>query len=379
MSSDTRWIAGFRSAVIDPHEKISLSEPRGFDDQTVRQTLRLHGGGERFRILLSNRYGRAPLEIGNAGVALRGAADAIVTETARPVSYRGAAHFSIPAGEELVSDPIDVPVTAGADLALSLYLPGATGLATFSHMLREISYVTRGNAVTASALPGATEVEQRFFVTGVDVLAPSGTVLGVAFGDSWFEGVGTTVGANRRSVDVLGERLTGGWVVNQGISGNRLLTDEIGEHALGRFERDVLAVPGVSRVLLAFGINDLILGALGGQPPATADGLIAGFTELAARAHANGLIVHAATLGPYAGCVFPDLPVRETQSTRTAVNEWMRGTDVFDAVFDVDRAVADPDRPTFIRPDFDSGDGMHLNDAGARAMAGAVDIDALFG
>ncbi|MET7773633.1 GDSL-type esterase/lipase family protein [Nocardia sp. NPDC005366] len=379
MSSTARWVAGFRSAVIDPHEQIKLTEPRAFDDETVRQVLRLNGGGAQLRVRLTNRYGRAPLEIGSARVASRKAADAIVTETERALRFRGAERFSIPAGAELLSDPVDLPVTAGEDLILSLYLPGPTGLATFSHMPREITYVTQGNAATASALPEAIEIEQRYFVTGVDVLAPSDTTIGVAFGDSWFEGVGTTVGANRRSVDALNSRLTGGWVVNQGISGNRLLTDEIGEHALARFDRDVLEVPGVSRVLLNFGINDLILGAMGGQPPATADELIAGFTELARRARANGLIVHAATVGPYAGCVFPNLPIEQTQSTRTAVNEWLRGTDVFDAVFDVDRAVADPDRPTFIHPEFDSGDGMHLNDAGALAMAMAVDVEAFSG
>ncbi|MGW4247277.1 GDSL-type esterase/lipase family protein, partial [Nocardia sp. NPDC004722] len=188
----------------------------------------------------------------------------------------------------------------------------------------------------------------------------------------WFEGFGSTHGANRRSVDVLDERLATGWAVNQGIGGNRLLSDEIGEHGLARFERDVLSVPGVAAVWVNFGINDLILAGT-----ATAEALIAGFTELAARVHAAGLPVYANTIGPFGGAIYPGLAVAEGIPVRRAVNEWLRGTDVFDAVFDVAAAVENPEDRDFIRPDLDSGDGMHLNDAGARAMAETVDLTVL--
>jgi len=208
----------------------------------------------------------------------------------------------------------------------------------------------------------------------VDVLAPEGTAIAVAFGDSWFEGVGTTSDAHHRSVDFLNARLGRGWVVNQGISGNRLLTDEIGEHALARFDRDVLSVPGVTHVLVNFGINDLGLPGMAGLPPATAEDLIDGFTELARRAHAAGLKVLAATVGPYGGAVYPGVSTPEGLKARHVVNDWIRTGGPFDAVFDVARAVENPEDPDFIRSDYDGGDGMHLNDAGARAMADTVDL-----
>ncbi|MEU2101374.1 GDSL-type esterase/lipase family protein [Nocardia sp. NPDC019255] len=376
--SSTAWIAGFRSAVIRPDEQIKLAEPRAFTDQTVRQVLHLAGGGARVRVGLTNRYGKTPLTIGAARVALRKTGSEIVAETDTALRFDGAEQVIIPVGGEVFSDPVDLAAPAGADLTLSLYLPGPTGLATYSHQPGEIAYVAAGNVATATAFGDAGEIPARFYVTGVDVLAPARTPVAVAFGDSWFEGFGTTVGANHRSVDYLNARLDRGWVVNQGISGNRLLTDEIGEPGLERFEHDVLAVPGVTSVLINFGINDLILGGMAGQPPATAEELIAGFTAIARRAHAAGLPIHAATIGPYGGCVYEGLPIAETLPTRRRVNEWLRGTDVFDSVFDVARAVEDPQRPDFIRPDLDSGDGMHLNDAGARAMAETVDLTALF-
>lgn len=360
-----RWVAGFRSAVISPYEEIRLVESRGFRDRTVRQVLRMAGGGERIRVRLSNRYGRAPLTVGEAradGTALR---------------FGGSERVTVPPGAEAVSDAADVSVRAGTGLVLSLYLPEETGPATFSQMPVEASYVAAGNRTGEAGLPGAEEVQARFYVTGVDVLAPEGTAIAVAFGDSWFEGVGTTVGADRRSVDALNRRLERGWVVNQGITGNRLLTDEIGEHALARFERDVLSVPGVTDVLVNFGINDLGLPGTVGLPPATADDLIAGFTELARRAHDAGLRIHTATVGPFAGAVPPGVSTPEGLEERRRVNEWIRACDAFDAVFDVARAVEDPVRPDHIRPEFDSGDGMHLNDEGARAMAASVDLGAL--
>jgi lysophospholipase L1-like esterase len=372
-----RWVAGFRSALVSPYEQIQLAQSRGFADQTVRQVLHLAGGGQRLAVRLSNRYGRAPLAVGGARVAVRKAADEIVPETDRELRFGGDAQVTIPAGQEVTSDPVDLAVTAGTDLALSLHLPGETGLATYAVCANETAYVVDGDLASAVTLPEAEQTDGRFYVTGVDVLAPDGTAIAVAFGDSWFEGVGTTPGANRRSVDVLNERLERGWIVNQGISGNRLLTDEVGEHALARFERDVPAVPGVTHVLVHFGINDLALPGMVGLPPAPADDLIAGFTELARRAHDAGLTILAATIGPYGGAIYEGVSTPEGLAARRRVNEWIRTGGAFDAVFDIARAVDRPDDPDFIRPEFDSGDGMHLNDAGARAMAEAIDLRAI--
>ncbi|MFB7876346.1 GDSL-type esterase/lipase family protein [Nocardia sp. NPDC056064] len=366
------WVAGFRTGVISPYEQIKLAESRELADETVRQILHLAGGGDAVRVRLTNRYGTAPLTIGTARVALRETGSAIVADTARQVLFDGAGSAVIAPGADLVSDPIDLPVDAGTDLMLSLYLPEPTGPATFSHQPGEITSVTTGDRTADTELTAAQEVPARFFITGIDVLAPTDTPVAVALGDSWFEGFGTTPSTNRRSIDALNARLDHGWVVNNGISGNRLTAEEIGESGLARADSDAFTVPGVTDVLLNFGINDLILGAQAGQPPATAEDLITAFTDLATRAHAAGLRVHAATIGPYAGCVYPGMPLLETQPTRAAVNEWLRATDVFDSIFDVDRAVADPARPDHLRAEFDSGDGMHLNDAGAAAMAATV-------
>ncbi|MGI5127993.1 GDSL-type esterase/lipase family protein [Pseudonocardia sp. CA-107938] len=365
------WTAGFRSAVISPYEQIRLTEPRAFADQTLHQVLHMAGGGDRLRVRLTNRHGRTPLTVAAAVVTTAASAPEHV------LTVDDAEKFVVPAGEEVVTDPVDLTVRPGEDLHLRLYLPEETGLATYSHMPMETARVVDGNQVTAPAPADADRVDARFYVSGVDVLVPDDTAIAVAFGDSWFEGVGSTIGANNRSVDVLNRRLTRGWVVNQGISGNRLLRDEVGEHALARFDRDVLAIPAVTHVLVHFGINDLGLPGMVGEPPARADALVAGFTELARRAHAADLTILAATIGPFGRAAYAGVSTPEGLAARREVNDWIRTTDVFDAVFDVARAVEDPDAPDHIRPDLDAGDGMHLNDDGARAMAEAVDLDAL--
>ncbi|SEF69512.1 Lysophospholipase L1 [Thermomonospora echinospora] len=363
------WTAGFRTAVISPYEQIQLSEPRGFADQTVRQVLHMAGGGELLRVRLTNRYGRTPLTIAAARAA---------TEHGQAVlTFDGAEGVTIPPGEEAVGDPVDLPVAPGADLLLSLYFPEETGLATYSHMPMETAHIVGGNHVASPALPDAEQVEARFYVSGVDVLTPDDTAIAVAFGDSWFEGVGSTTGANNRSVDFLNRRLKRGWVVNQGIAGNRLLRDEVGEHALARFDRDVLSIPGLTHVLVHFGINDLGLPGMSGEPPATSGALIEGFKALARRAHKADLKILAATIGPFAGAVYPGISTPEGLAARREVNDWMRTTDTFDAVFDVARAVENPEASDYIHPALDSGDGMHLNDKGAQAVANAVDLETL--
>lgn len=367
--SRTPWVAAFRSAVVSPHEQFRLVEPREFTDRTLRQVLRLAGGGTQLRVRLSNRYDRDPLVIGAARIAIRKSGPEVIAETDLPLRFGGAEQITIPAGDEIVSDAVDLSVTAGTDLLLSLYLPEPTGPATYTPAPNDIGYAAPGNAVSQPWPADAEQVDSRYFVTGIDVLPDADEEIIVAFGDSWFEGAGTTPGANRRSIDELNALLTRGWVVNQGLSGNQLLTDEAGLHGLARFDRDVLTVPGVTRVLVNFGINDLGLGR-----SATAADLIAGFTELAARAHAAGLLVYADTIGPFAGAIYPGVDIVAGPPTRHQVNEWLRRTDVFDAVFDVARAVEDPEKPDYIRPGFDAGDGMHLNDAGARRMAEVMRI-----
>jgi lysophospholipase L1-like esterase len=129
-----------------------------------------------------------------------------------------------------------------------------------------------------------------------------------AFGDSITDGDCSTIDANRRWPDVLAEPLVkaGGPpvpVLNQGISGAKLLADRMGVNALARFDRDVLTQPHVDTVIVMIGINDI--GWAGAKllstatPPASVERIIAGYRQLTDRAHLHGIKVIGATLTPF--------------------------------------------------------------------------------
>jgi lysophospholipase L1-like esterase len=407
--SGERWVAGFRAAMLSRHEVTILKPSRSFADQTLHQIVHTDGGGRRIRIRLSNLYGKEPLRVARTRVAPLPAAGPRAVAEPRAghklddggqVTFGGAAAVTIAAGAEAVSDPVDLAVPAGADLVISNYLPVETGPATFAHSGWQPGYLVDGDTVGEVELAGPAEFTARYYLSGVDVLAPDDRRVVVAFGDSLLEGAITTVGANRRFTDLLNERLRGvsggvsggdsrgdwgesrggsggprTWAVNAGLGGNRLLNDEIGERGLTRFDRDVLAVPGVRHVILHFGVNDLGLPGVFGFATVTAEELIAGLTALAARGRAAGLTVLAATIAPFGGSPAMDSPAGHR--ARLAVNEWIRTGAEFDSVVDLAAALGDPAEPTRLRPEFDSGDRVHPNDLGARAMADAVDLAAL--
>mgnify|MGYP002636161538 CR=1 FL=1 len=136
-------------------------------------------------------------------------------------------------------------------------------------------------------------------------------------------------------------------LVNQGISGNQLISDGAGVSALTRFDRDVLSTPGLTHVVVLEGINDIVIGGLafpgaaGPSAEKTPAQLIVAYRQLIARAHASGVKIIGATLTPFddaGGGYFT--PAKD--EVRLAVNQWIRNSGEFDAVIDFEAAVHDP-------------------------------------
>jgi lysophospholipase L1-like esterase len=188
------------------------------------------------------------------------------------------------------------------------------------------------------------------------------------------------VDADNRYPDELAERLLAAGrplgVANAGIGGNRILTDApgFGDRATARFERDVLSRPGIRTAIVLLGINDIGVGAGAEGTPATAPDLIDGHRTLIRAAHARGVTIIGATILPYAGTIYPGYYTERGEQVRDEVNHWIRTSGEYDAVADLDRALADPADPDRLAPAYDGGDGLHPNDAGMRAMAAAVPL-----
>ncbi|SFO94954.1 Lysophospholipase L1 [Amycolatopsis arida] len=380
------WVAAVQEPSVPPWGTPNWSV-EGFTDQSVRQVVRTSTGGVAPRIRLANTYGDTPLRLTGASVGKAGDGAAVHPGTLRPVTFRGSLSATVPAGAELTSDPVPLPVAPLERLSITLYFATPTGPATFHERATATSYRARGDHRFDRSAAAFTETsESWYFLSGVEVVAPGGRDAVATFGDSITDGVGSTVDADNRYPDELAERLVAARrplaVLNAGISGNRVLNDStcFGEDALSRFHRDVLDEPRVRTVIVLEGINDILFSEFGTEPcmlpnpEVSARELIEGHRALIRDAKARGVKVVGATLLPVQG-EFVDSP--RVEAVRDEFNTWLRTSGEYDAVVDLDRVMADPTDPDRMNPAYDSGDGIHPNDAGMRAMAEAIDLDTL--
>ena len=176
----------------------------------------------------------------------------------------------------------------------------------------------------------------------------------MAFGDSITDGATSTNNADADWPSMLAKRLndagvTNLAVINEGISGNRVLADGAGVSVLARFERDVLAQPGIKYLVFMEAINDIGGASRAGATPVTAEEIIAIYKQMIARAHMRGIKVIGATLTPYEGAGYYSEP---GEVIRTAVNEWIRTTGMLDGMVDFDLATRDPANPKKFRPGY---------------------------
>src|SRR5712691_9443909 len=360
--------------------------PTSFSNQTVRQIVRVSIGGSKVRIRLSNEFGTKPVLIGAASVGLTGASSDIVSGSLRRLTFGSSKSITVLPGAPALSDPVELNVAPLSDVAVNLYLPAATDLDTVHQIGLQTAYVSAAGDFTASSeFPAVDKFTSRFFLAGVMVEPSSPARAIVTFGDSITDGTNSTVNANRRWPDVLARRLREAGapvaILNQGISGNRVLSDGAGTSALARFERDVLSQPGISHVVILLGINDIGWPGTAIEPNGiirTADEIIAGYRQLIERAHLRSIKVIGGTLTPFenalAGRPNQGYFTPDKEAKRLAVNNWIRTSGAFDGLIDFDRVVADPAHPSAIAAAYDSGDHLHPNDAGYKAMGEAIDL-----
>ena len=354
--------------------------------QTLRQVIQTSIAGTEVRIRLSNLFGTAPVTIGPLHIAGHANGSATEPGTDHAITFGGKTTVTIAKGADALSDPVNLPVVAQQQLAVTMYFPKRTGASTMHGMANQTAFVTpTGDATAAAVFPDNDTTNSRYFLTDLEVATKPGARAIVAMGDSITDGAGSTPEQNKRWPDALAARLQADptlasiAVVNAGIAGNRLLRDGgtnfIGPAALTRFDRDALNKPGVAWVFLLQGVNDIAASSTlsTAQDSVSAPQIIAGLQKLIARAHKNGVKVIGGTLLPCGGAGWP-FHTLAGEAKRLAVNHWIRTAGAFDAVVDFDQVVRDPARPDHLLPAFNSGDEIHPNDAGYKAMADAIDL-----
>jgi lysophospholipase L1-like esterase len=293
--------------VWEPDFFAPVAIPRSLRNQTIRQVARVSLGGRRVRVELSNEYGEQPLVIGAARVALAGEKGALAPGSDRALTFGGRPSVTVPPGAPILSDPVDLAVPALGSLAVSLFLPEVTPTTTWHNDARQTAYISgEGDHTAAAAFEPAQTITSRIFLSGITVDAAPDARAVVLFGDSITDGDGSTLDANHRWPDLLAERLAEAGakvaVLNEGISGARILRDRMGDNALARFDRDVLSHPRADTVVLMMGINDVgwpgTILVPKGEPAPSAEDVIDGYEQIVARAHAHGMRIIGATLTP---------------------------------------------------------------------------------
>lgn len=356
------WTASMWQA-NQPAQRVSV------ENATLRMQVRVGAAGSKIRIRLANDYGPA-MRIGAATVRITGG------KTVR-VTFDGQNEGKLRNGAPLVSDPVALPVKAFDLIEVSLYMPDKVDIDTVHGAGGAKTAISTAGDFTDRDFIAVSQSGPRPLLAGVDVLGAKQRPVIVAYGDSITDNTGCANEAMPmcRWGDVLGRRVAAAGmphvVVTQAISGNRILSSGAGPNALSRFDRDVLALPGVTHVVVLEGINDIGGSGRNNGPTVSADDLKAGYRQLVQRAHAHGIKVIGLTILPFEGAGY-QTPAGE--ALRSEINEWMRTSGTFDAVFDMEKVVADPANPKRLASALQGGDNLHPNGAGETKMGEAIPL-----
>jgi lysophospholipase L1-like esterase len=349
------WVSAWTTALYFPITMPGIAAGPAIANKTIRMIVRPSIGGQRLRVRFSNEFGTAPMTLASARIALTDERSKIQTATDRVLTFGGSSKITIPAGAPAFSDPVDIVVKPLAEVSVSIYLAEPAPVASMHGQASHDSYICGPGDLTSKAeLAGADTNQAWYFLSGIAIWMPAGIATLVAFGNSITQGYGAKSGSYIDYPDQLAQRLAAQRVktlaiVNQGISGNRILHDGAGTSALARFDCDVLSLPGVAHVIVLEGINDITFphvrlpgakaanGTSNEEPFrsqfVSAEELIVGLQQIISRARAHGIKVYGATIMP---CEGVNTYSEEGEAIRQSVNKWIRTSNAFDAVVDFD-------------------------------------------
>jgi lysophospholipase L1-like esterase len=392
--------------IAQPELKLVLPDPeRGASDQSFRMILRPDVWGKEARIRLSNAFGTKTVAFDDIMLGLQTSGSALVPRSNRPVTFAGKPSLTLRPGESLVSDRITLPwvkdskdpMLANRKIAVSFHVVGDSGPITWHAAALTTSYLSGPGSGSHSREEGEAGFPYSstswFFLDEIDMMLP-GTQAIVALGDSITDGTGSTLNGDDRWPDVFSRRVHAALgpvysVVNAGIGGNMVIGPANyaanpfagGPAAVERLQRDIVSLPGVSKVIWLEGINDL--SGAGAEPAKVEDGVRDIVKRL--REAIPGVKIYMGTLTPSRNSTSNGFGAQEVDVKRRAYNDFIRSAGFFDGVIDFDAVTSDP-KTGELKPEFQpnstlggSGDGLHPNRAGYAAMGNAISFPTIFG
>lgn len=389
------WVAGWARAMRSEDEPLQADDVTG---AVIRTYVPLSAGGTKVRLRFSNRFGRAPLVLSGIQIARpdgEAGQDHIEPASAKPVTFGGKLHVTIPAGAYFDSDPVDMRVAGLGRLAVTFHMPADKDNRTLAAMPKGVTFVAAAGRGDEASLPASRTADRVFQLSAVSVYnAPQPTDMPVAgtiaiLGDSITDAGGASSDWRGRWTDVLARRLQANpatkrvGLANLGTSGGRVARDKSGPSALARLDQDVLSLPDLRTLIVFLGVNDI------GMMPrervvsaenraAVVDEVIEGYRQIIERAHDRGARVIVIPILPFGGVARSDyLADAEAQQARHTINAWARAGGHFDGVIDLENLMRDPAAPDDLNPQFDRGDHLHPSANGQEAMGQAIPLDLL--
>ncbi|WP_445406339.1 SGNH/GDSL hydrolase family protein [Acinetobacter seifertii] len=358
--------------------------PEQISNQTIRQVSQISLGGEAVRLVFTNQYGEQPFYIDQTTIGLANAAS-LKSKSTYPVYFSGQLKAKILPGKQLVSDPIELAVPDHTQLVVNSFIQKPATFKTFHWDAKQTSWIIAGNQTTNLTTPtDAKTTTARLLLSAIEVKPKQKAQVVAVIGDSITDGATATLDANSRWTDFLAKRLSVHQVavINSGISGNRLLTDGMGDSVLKRLNSEVFQYSGVKTLIVLIGINDISwpgTAFASKQQIASFEALTEGYKRVVREAHKQGIHVIGATLLPFSGAL-PNTPLDNyyqpnKDQLRQRINQWIRTSHTFDGVLDLDNGLKDPKHPDRLNPIYDSGDHLHPNDRGNHHMAELVQLD----
>ncbi len=372
----TLWVGTWSTApqLVEPH---NMPPEPGLSNNTLRQIVRVSIGGDSLRVRFTNEFSTSTVTLQTVQIAVSNGAGVIDVSTARELKFNGQSEITMNPGTAIDSDPAAFNLEPGMDLAITIFFGETSPDVTGHPGSRTTSYLLAGNNISLGDFSGAVQTDHWYIIGGIDVKAPESAGAVAILGNSITDGRGSGTNRQNRWPDILSACLLNNpstrntAVLNLGIGGNCVLKNCLGPSAIDRYDRDILSQQGVRWVIILEAINDI------GQTPDSmaaskvAEDLIVAYGNMIELARAKGIKVYGATVLPFAKSFYY---TGYREAARQTVNNWIRNSGRFDAVIDFDKVLRNPADTLSLLPEFHTGDFLHPNEAGYKAMGEAVDL-----